>query len=459
MAQNFLEAKLVFWQYQTTAPLDRREIDGRISNAVTGLCNINARSWRYNGTDEITGADGNTKLCVTIQHHEFNGEDPRRESALESLCEVLFYERSVLALDPILADGRFLMGPFSETSMIETDRIFGINFARESLAHLQRTSGLGATMQKHVRQSDRFIGRNATKWFHAPLYAGLCVTNLFIFFDDVFEGVDPENLNKLDTLCDKDMKAILEKGKHILKCAKVFSEWAPEVRKRAETILNELDQDDKKAVLKRKANSLIFGKKELQVLVQNLGGRDPSVIESHRIVGSLSGMMTECVPLYDAISNYSDTCVANVVKNVTFAASGLLLAGAAIFVPVVGPVASAALFGGGMVGGGVLGGFGVATIYDGIDLHNSRQFKCALHAIYMALTSCRLFLLLILINTQGCLDPSSPCYQEFKAAINKQCQADVELFSRPGYINSTVKSLVSNINKGVIVLQEDLKRL
>ena len=99
---------------------------------------------------------------------EFNGEDPRRESALESLCEVLFYERSVLALDPILADGRFLMGPFSETSMIETDRIFGINFARESLAHLQRTSGLGATMQKHVRQSDRFIGRNATKWFHAP---------------------------------------------------------------------------------------------------------------------------------------------------------------------------------------------------------------------------------------------------------------------------------------------------
>lgn len=85
--------------------------------------------------------------------------------------------------------------------------------------------------------------------------------------------------------------------------------------------------------------------------------------------------------------------------------------------------------------------------------------KCALHAIYMALTSCRLFLLLILINTQGCLDPSSPCYQEFKAAINKQCQADVELFSRPGYINSTVKSLVSNINKGVIVLQEDLKRL
>jgi hypothetical protein len=191
MAQNFLEAKLVFWQYQTTAPLDRREIDGRISNAVTGLCNINARSWRYNGTDEITGADGNTKLCVrrvallvpcslsslqlltqvtqvTIQHHEFNGEDPRRESALESLCEVLFYERSVLALDPILADGRFLMGPFSETSMIETDRIFGINFARESLAHLQRTSGLGATMQKHVRQSDRFIGRNATKWFHAP---------------------------------------------------------------------------------------------------------------------------------------------------------------------------------------------------------------------------------------------------------------------------------------------------
>jgi hypothetical protein len=74
--------------------------------------------------------------------------------------------------------------------------------------------------------------------YSLSLYAGLCVTNLFIFFDDVFEGVDPENLNKLDTLCDKDMKAILEKGKHILKCAKVFSEWAPEVRKRVRSMAN-----------------------------------------------------------------------------------------------------------------------------------------------------------------------------------------------------------------------------
>jgi hypothetical protein len=191
MAQNFLEVKLVFWRYETRTAIDRNDIDRKISKAITSLCNNNDRSWRYGDTDEFTGADGDTKLCVrriallvqrgpsslhlltsmtqvTIQHNDLKTEDPRVESAVEKLCQILFLEKSVLALDPILADGRFLMGPFSETSMIATDRIFGINFARENLAQLQRTGGLGATMQEKMRQSDQFMGRNASKWFHAP---------------------------------------------------------------------------------------------------------------------------------------------------------------------------------------------------------------------------------------------------------------------------------------------------
>jgi hypothetical protein len=105
---------------------------------------------------------------VTIQHNDYKGDNVLVETAVESLCQVLFLKKSVLALDPVLADGKFLMGPFSETSMIATDRMFGRNFARENLAQLQRTGGLGATMQETMRQSDKFMNRNATKWFHAP---------------------------------------------------------------------------------------------------------------------------------------------------------------------------------------------------------------------------------------------------------------------------------------------------
>lgn len=73
--------------------------------------------------------------------------------------------------------------------------------------------------------------------------------------------------------------------------------------------------------------------------------------------------------------------------------------------------------------------------------------------------SCRLFLLLILINTQGCLDPASPYYREFKAAINAQCKADVDRFNEPKYINRTVNTLVKSINKDVTRLEKDLERL
>jgi hypothetical protein len=105
------------------------------------------------------------------------------------------------------------------------------------------------------------------------------------------------------------------------------------------------------------------------------GDRDPTAVESRRIVGSLSGMMTDCEPLYDAISNYTDTCVAKVVKGGIFAGGGLLLAGAMLLVPPVGPLVAVAALGGSLVGGGMLGGFTVVTIVDGIDLHNSRQRK------------------------------------------------------------------------------------
>jgi hypothetical protein len=85
--------------------------------------------------------------------------------------------------------------------------------------------------------------------------------------------------------------------------------------------------------------------------------------------------------------------------------------------------------------------------------------KWAVRTIYTALMSCRLFLLLILINTQGCLDPTSGYYQEFRAAINKQCKADVDRFNQPMYINQAVKRLVTVINSGVTDLEKDLEKL
>jgi hypothetical protein len=114
---------------------------------------------------------------------------------------------------------------------------------------------------------------------------------MFTFFDSVFEGFDTQDLDKLDNLCDKDMKAILEKGKYVLQLTKMFSQWGPTAEKKVEPMINyttnttshqltakqmqaqlvKLNQSDKKAVLKSKAISLMTGKKELEVLVRNLG--------------------------------------------------------------------------------------------------------------------------------------------------------------------------------------------
>jgi hypothetical protein len=110
-------------------------------------------------------------------------------------------------------------------------------------------------------------------------------------------------------------------------------------------------------------------------LIRIKGERDPDVMESQQIIGSLSGMMTACEPLYNAISDYTDTCVAKVVKGSLFAGAGIILATSMVLLPPVGMLAGMVAFSGSVVGGGMLGGFGVATIVDGIDLHNAKQCK------------------------------------------------------------------------------------
>ena len=58
-------------------------------------------------------------------------------------------------------------------------------------------------------------------------HAGLCVTNFFMFFNDALQSLDESTITQAEKLSDKDMKDLFEKGKWILRCAKVFASWSP----------------------------------------------------------------------------------------------------------------------------------------------------------------------------------------------------------------------------------------
>jgi hypothetical protein len=106
-------------------------------------------------------------MQLTIKHIDFKDDNPCAEDAIRALCEYLFRENTVIALDPILAGGRVVMAPFSESSMISTDRMFGRYFALQHLHQLQSTKGLGFTLRKQLADLDGAFSSNHFKWFHS----------------------------------------------------------------------------------------------------------------------------------------------------------------------------------------------------------------------------------------------------------------------------------------------------
>ncbi|CAN9335068.1 unnamed protein product [Alternaria alternata] len=459
MVPNILQVKLVFWRNESNEAFNPQETFKNITNAVSNLFDDCPCKWR-NGVGEVfQDAEGDTKISLSIKHNDLKDEDLRAEEAIRALCEYLFLEDQVIALDPILAKGRVLMAPFSESSMIPTDRMFGRYFALQNLHQLQSTQGLGFTMRKKLAKVDGAISSNNTKWFHSAFHAGLCVTNFFMFFNDALQSLDESTINQAEKLCDKDMKDLFEKGKWILRCAKVFAEWSPGVNSKCNSQLENLDPKDKKKILLTKAIPLVSGSRMLSTLARNLGNRDPTVPESRQFVGELSNMMIISEPLYYAANDYIDSCIGETAKSAGLAAAGVIGCGALIAFPPAGLWALGAWFVGCGAAGGVIGHYGVSTVFDGIDLHNARHVKVALRTIYAALSSCRLFLLIVLMNTKGCLDRDTGHYQQFKDMISKQCSADLDRFQQPGYVNLVIKDLVERINRNVNELEADLRTL
>ncbi|CAN9319263.1 unnamed protein product [Alternaria alternata] len=223
--------------------------------------------------------------------------------------------------------------------------------------------------------------------------------------------------------------------------------------------LENLDPKDKKKILLTKAIPLVSGSRMLSTLARNLGNRDPTVPESRQFVGELSNMMIISEPLYYAANDYIDSCIGETAKSAGLAAAGVIGCGALIAFPPAGLWALGAWFVGCGAAGGVIGHYGVSTVFDGIDLHNARHVKVALRTIYAALSSCRLFLLIVLMNTKGCLDRDTGHYQQFKDMISKQCSADLDRFQQPGYVNLVIKDLVERINRNVNELEADLRTL
>ncbi|OWY43831.1 hypothetical protein AA0119_g7282 [Alternaria tenuissima] len=459
MVPNILQVKLVFWRNESNEAFNPQETLRNITNAVSNLFDDCPCKWR-NGVGEVfQDAEGDTKISLSIKHNDLKDEDPCAEEAIRALCEYLFLEDQVIALDPILAGGRVLMAPFSESSMIPTDRMFGRYFALQNLHQLQSTQGLGFAMRKKFADVDGPFSSNNTKWFHSAFHAGLCVTNFFMFFNDALQSLDESTITQAEKLSDKDMKDLFEKGKWILRCAKVFASWSPKANSKCKSQLEKLDPKDKKKILLTGATPLVGGSRMLSTLHRNLGNRDPTVSESRRFVGELSNMMVKSEPLYYAANDYIDSCIGETAKSAGLTAAGIIGCGAIIAFPPAGLWALGAYFVGCGAAGGVIGHYGVSTVFDGINLHNARHVKVALRTIYAALSSCRLFLLIVLMNTKGCLDRDTGHYQQFKNMISKQCSADLDQFQKPGYVNLVIQDLVEGIERNVNRLEADLRTL
>ena len=81
--------------------------------------------------------------------------------------------------------------------------------------------------------------------------------------------------------------------------------------------------------------------------------------------------MVKSEPLYYAANDYIDSCIGETAKSAGLTAAGIIGCGAIIAFPPAGLWALGAYFVGCGAAGGVIGHYGVSTVFDGIDLHNA----------------------------------------------------------------------------------------
>ncbi|TGO06880.1 hypothetical protein BTUL_0420g00030 [Botrytis tulipae] len=188
------------------------------------------------------------------------------------------------------------MGPFSETTMTATDRMFGRSYSYENLKQL---GGFEALMRKAAQRPGHGISRDVTKWFHAPLYAELCITQLFIFLDHPLEMFT----NYINTMAESDD----EQDRKLLSS----------IREQ----LDKLDSTERRSLLRWEAMQLGTGVILLEEIVQRLrdsGRRDPDVLETRQLCSIITRMMCANEPLHLAALIYQDSCVADTTKSATF---------------------------------------------------------------------------------------------------------------------------------------------
>ncbi|TGO59541.1 hypothetical protein BOTNAR_0160g00170 [Botryotinia narcissicola] len=313
---------------------------------------------------------GGRQVCLTLRHNNIRANDRVAEQAISNLCTHLFEESSVITLDEFLGRQNLVMAPFKGDEMNETDKLFERYFSMEHLKQLNNTGGAGLVWQNTVQKTDRPITRNPSKWFHAPLvqrlYAALCVTNFFVFFETTFRGFSSENVEKMTSLSDPEMADLFERGQSILHCAKVFAAWAPQSKNKIEAQLHVLNTEDKKKVLFTKTR-----------IIKDKG----SLFRSQSLVKFatpwLAGMIPDCGTLHESTLEYIDSCVASTTKDVGFTAAGIALAMGAVCVPVAGPILLAA--------GGLIGHCGVMTAIDVVALHKNkkRELKCSIPFFFL----------------------------------------------------------------------------
>ncbi|KAF5878640.1 uncharacterized protein Bfra_000807 [Botrytis fragariae] len=460
MSNKNLQVKLVFWQSdQHRTPITDTS-PATLRNSIIRLWTPRIQSWIFEGFALILDSvNGHLQICLTIRHMELGTNDEGVENAISALCQYIFLDSSVTALDTILTNNNLIMGPFSETTMTATDRIFGRSYSFENLKQL---GGFEALMQKAAQRPGPGILRNPTKWIHAPLYAGLCVTHLLTFLDYPLE-MFTDHVNTQAESDDEQDQELLNIVRHIANFARVLTSMAPKARGQIEKQLAMLDSTKKKALLKEKAMNLGSGVMLLEEIVGRLagdsGGRNPDVLETRQLCSIVTRMMCANESLHDAALIYHDSCVADKTKNAAFtvgslgvlAVSGGLLA----FPPAGAAVALVSFTGfcGSLISTGI---FAQNTVVSGKALHRSRNLKPVMRRIYLSLTSCRLFLLLILSRVLPCLDRGSDQYQQFRSMFGTKLDIEMDLLDKPGYLFDNVELMVNHITDAFGQLQHEI---
>ncbi|KAF7948287.1 uncharacterized protein EAE97_003698 [Botrytis byssoidea] len=457
---NELKVKLTFFHRESHVSPDAIPSPNFVGNAVNDLWDMEACAWSLKRSDDIQDPiSGGRQVCLTLRHNNIRANDRVAEQAISNLCTYLFEESSVITLDELLGRQNLVMAPFKGDEMSETDKLFGRYFSMEHLKQLNNTGGAGFVWQDTVQKTDRPITRNLSKWFHAPLYAGLCVTNFFVFFETTFQGFSSENFEKMASLSDPEMADLFERGQWILRCAKVFAAWAPQSKNKIEAQLQVLNTEDKKEALFTKTRIIKDKGSLFRSQVAFLNKRDPGALESRQICNTMAGMISDCGTLHESTLEYIDSCVASTTKDAGFTVAGIALVMGAAFVPVAGPILLAAGMAGSICGGGLIGHYGVMTAIDGVALHKSKKLKIFVREVHIALMSCRSFLLLMLWNTQQSLQSEEAHYQEFKKMISKCLGADLDRFSESGYVNTILTSMEEVINKTIAEFSAEVSNI